>query len=180
MSAGSRVMSVLKKACGSRFASGSRTRTQRTGSGGVPALYHKAMTDVISSALPLAWPYKANGGGVGWYEDKGAYHLYLVETEAPIARLKPTGTDDEVRIAYWSHRQRWQDMNFGVTNGRGLRVFCPARIDDCYPHWGSLILRCNIYSVAGGRAKPGNKGVDFAGGSFARHFRFRSLRPIAR
>ncbi|WP_188065886.1 hypothetical protein [Sphingobium sp. KCTC 72723] len=31
----------------------------------------------------------ANGGGVGWYEDKGAYHLYLLETEAPIARLRP-------------------------------------------------------------------------------------------
>ena len=46
----------------------------------------------------------ANGGGVGWYEDKGACHLYLLVTEAPIARLKPIGTGDEVRIAYWSHR----------------------------------------------------------------------------
>ena len=27
---------------------------------------------------------EANGGGVGWYEDKGAYHLYLLATEAPI------------------------------------------------------------------------------------------------
>ena len=26
----------------------------------------------------------ANGGGVGYYEDNGAYHLYLLETEAPI------------------------------------------------------------------------------------------------
>lgn len=41
----------------------------------------------------------ANGGGVGWYEDKGAYHLYLLATEAPIARLKPTGTGEEFRIA---------------------------------------------------------------------------------
>lgn len=40
----------------------------------------------------------ANGGGVGWYEDKGAYHLYLLETDAPIARLKPVGTRDEVRL----------------------------------------------------------------------------------
>jgi hypothetical protein len=48
----------------------------------------------------------ANGGGVGWYKDKGAYHLYLLETEAPIARLKPTGTGDEVRIAHWSHLKR--------------------------------------------------------------------------
>ncbi len=34
----------------------------------------------------------ANGGGVGWYEEKGAYHLYLLRTEAPIAHLKPVGT----------------------------------------------------------------------------------------
>jgi hypothetical protein len=53
----------------------------------------------------------ANGGGVGWYEDKGAYHLYLLETEAPIARLKPTGADNEVRIAYWSHRRQWEDID---------------------------------------------------------------------
>ena len=33
---------------------------------------------------------EANGGGVGWYKDKGALHLYLLATEAPIARLKPT------------------------------------------------------------------------------------------
>ena len=40
---------------------------------------------------------EANGGGVGWYRDKGAYHLFLLTTEAPIARLKPTGTGDEFR-----------------------------------------------------------------------------------
>lgn len=53
----------------------------------------------------------ANGGGVGWYEDKGAYHLYLLETEAPIARLKPVGTRDEVRLGYWSHRRKWEDID---------------------------------------------------------------------
>ena len=53
----------------------------------------------------------ANGGGVGWYEDKGDYHLYLLETEAPIARLKPNGTGDQVSIAYWSHRQQWDDID---------------------------------------------------------------------
>lgn len=47
----------------------------------------------------------ANGGGVGWYQDKGAYHLYLLETEVPIARLKPVGPHDEVRLGYWSHRE---------------------------------------------------------------------------
>ena len=49
---------------------------------------------------------EANGGGVGWYKDKGAYHLYLLATEAPIARLKPTSRGDEVRITYWSHRRK--------------------------------------------------------------------------
>ena len=53
----------------------------------------------------------ANGGGVGWYKDKGAYHLYLLETEAPIARLKPTGRNDEVKIGYWSHRRKWEDID---------------------------------------------------------------------
>jgi len=53
----------------------------------------------------------ANGGGVGYYTDKGAYHLYLLNTEAPIARLKPTGSDDEVRLGYWSHRLKWEDVD---------------------------------------------------------------------
>jgi hypothetical protein len=54
---------------------------------------------------------EANGGGVGWYRDKGAYRLYLLATKAPIARLKLTGTDDEVGIAYWSYRQKWDDID---------------------------------------------------------------------
>lgn len=54
---------------------------------------------------------EANGGGVGFYKDKGAYHLYLLETEAPIARLKPTGVGDEVRLGYWSHRRKWEDVD---------------------------------------------------------------------
>ena len=53
----------------------------------------------------------ANGGGVGYYTDKGAYHLYLLNTEAPIARLKPTGNGDEVRLGYWSHRLKWEDVD---------------------------------------------------------------------
>src|SRR5690606_28064792 len=53
----------------------------------------------------------ANGGGVGYYKDNGAYHLYLLATEAPIARLKPTGKSDEVRLGYWSHRRKWEDVD---------------------------------------------------------------------
>jgi len=54
---------------------------------------------------------QTNGGGVGWYRDKAAYHLYLLETDAPIARLKPTDRGDEVKIAYWSHRRKWEDID---------------------------------------------------------------------
>jgi hypothetical protein len=50
-------------------------------------------------------------GGVGWYKDKGAFHLYLLATEAPTERLKPPGTGDDVRIAYWSHRRKWEDID---------------------------------------------------------------------
>jgi hypothetical protein len=50
----------------------------------------------------------ASGGGVGWYQDKGAFCLYLLATEAPIARLKPTGINDEVRINNWSYRRKWE------------------------------------------------------------------------
>jgi hypothetical protein len=61
----------------------------------------------------------ANGGGVGWYEDKGADHLYLLETEAPIARPKPVGTRDEVR------------PNLNSTFGKGILLndmHAPARV----------------------------------------------------
>jgi hypothetical protein len=53
----------------------------------------------------------ANGGGVGFYKDQDAYHLYLLETDAPIARLKPTGNGDGVRLGYWSHRRKWEDVD---------------------------------------------------------------------
>ena len=53
----------------------------------------------------------ANGGGVGYYKDKGAYYLYLLDTEAPIARLMLTGNGDEVRLGYWSHRRKWEDID---------------------------------------------------------------------
>jgi hypothetical protein len=53
----------------------------------------------------------ANGGGVGYSIDKGAYHLYLRDTQAPVARLKPTGNGDYVRLGYWSHRRRWEDID---------------------------------------------------------------------
>ena len=53
----------------------------------------------------------ANSGGVGWHKDRAAYHLYLLDTEASIAHLKPAGTKDEVRISYWSHHKKWEDVD---------------------------------------------------------------------
>jgi hypothetical protein len=53
----------------------------------------------------------ANGGGVGYYKDNGAYPPYLLANEAPIARLKPTGQGDKVRLGYWSHRRKWKDVD---------------------------------------------------------------------
>ena len=36
---------------------------------------------------------------------------YLLETEAPIARLKPAGWSDEVRLGYGSHRRKWENVD---------------------------------------------------------------------
>jgi hypothetical protein len=69
----------------------------------------KGMQDEIAARIEAF--DDANGGGVGYYKDKGAYHLYLLQTEAPIARLTPTGKGDEVRIGYWSHRRKWEDVD---------------------------------------------------------------------
>ncbi len=54
---------------------------------------------------------EANGGGVACYKDKGVYHLFLLATEAPIARLKPTGKGGEFRIAYWSLCRKWDNID---------------------------------------------------------------------
>lgn len=39
------------------------------------------------------------------------YHLYLLETEVPIARLKPVSPRDDFRLGYWSHRRKWEDTD---------------------------------------------------------------------
>jgi hypothetical protein len=51
----------------------------------------------------------ANGSGFGCYKGKCAHHFYLLEREAPIARLMPTGKGDAVRLGYWPHRREWDD-----------------------------------------------------------------------
>lgn len=64
--------------------------------------------DNIAARIEAFDDANADGGGS---KDKGAYHLYLLETEAPIARLKPTGNGGEVRIGYWSHRRKWENVD---------------------------------------------------------------------
>ena len=51
-----------------------------------------------------------NGGGVTVHKSRGGYTLTLTETQAPIARLKPIGAGDMMRIYYWSWRKRWKDV----------------------------------------------------------------------
>ena len=54
------------------------------------------------------------GGGVIIKKVQNGYNLYLTATDAPIARLKPVGTDDEMRIRLWSYRGHWKDVgDFG-------------------------------------------------------------------
>lgn len=50
-----------------------------------------------------------HGGGVVAEHRQHAYTLRLEATGAPIARLKPTGQDDRMRVQYWSHRGKWSD-----------------------------------------------------------------------
>lgn len=51
----------------------------------------------------------SRGGGVVVEHRRGGYTLLLEATGAPIARLKPVGVNDHMRVLYWSHRDRWAD-----------------------------------------------------------------------
>jgi len=50
----------------------------------------------------------------------------LLATEARTARLKPTNIGDEVSLAYWSHRQKWEDID-----DRGVRVLILEKALHC-------------------------------------------------
>ena len=55
-----------------------------------------------------------NGGGVTITKVRNRYTLHLTATGAPIARLQPTGLDDDVRVKFWSYKHRWQGVgDFG-------------------------------------------------------------------
>jgi len=51
----------------------------------------------------------SRGGGVVVEHRRGGYTLLLEATGVPIARLKPVGENDHMRVLYWSHRDRWAD-----------------------------------------------------------------------
>jgi hypothetical protein len=49
---------------------------------------------------------RAKGGGVVVERINKGYSLFSAETGAPIARLRPTGTEDKVEVLWW-RRDRW-------------------------------------------------------------------------
>lgn len=57
---------------------------------------------------------KEMGGGVIIRRASGGYSLFVEEDGSPIARLRPTGEDDDVEVLWWSHRGRWEQIgDFG-------------------------------------------------------------------
>ena len=84
------MVSVLKKACGARLPSGSLTSTQRTGLGGVPGRYHKAVSEVISSVLFSLRPYQEDTvilrQGVAGFESS----VFNFGSGAPFCAGRPT------------------------------------------------------------------------------------------
>ena len=56
----------------------------------------------------------AHGGGVLVRKVARGYSLFHEETGEPLARLRPTGTDDQVEVLYWGYRERWEPIgDFG-------------------------------------------------------------------
>ena len=56
---------------------------------------------------------RAKGGGVAVERASKGYSLFSVATGAAIARLRPTGNNDEVEILWWRHG-RWGSIgDFG-------------------------------------------------------------------
>ncbi len=53
---------------------------------------------------------RQNGGGVSVCKSRGGYTLTLTATQAPIARLKPGGQGDRMRLYCWSWQNRWKDV----------------------------------------------------------------------
>jgi hypothetical protein len=58
---------------------------------------------------------RSKGGGVEAVRSGKGYSLFAITTAAPIARLRPTGSDDKVEVLWWQ-RERWTPFGpFGKT-----------------------------------------------------------------
>lgn len=53
---------------------------------------------------------EANGGGVIVQKAAKGYSLFREDNGKPIGRLRPTGSNDEVEIFWWSHRDKWDQI----------------------------------------------------------------------
>jgi len=57
---------------------------------------------------------QANGGGVAIQNTGKGYSLFREDTGEPVARLRPTGTGDQVEVMWWSHHDKWEQIgDFG-------------------------------------------------------------------
>ncbi len=58
---------------------------------------------------------RSKGGGVEAMRSRKGYSLFAATTGAPIARLRPTGSDDKVEVLWW-RRACWAPFGpFGKT-----------------------------------------------------------------
>jgi hypothetical protein len=55
-----------------------------------------------------AYPWPSRRGGVEVVRANKGYTLYSLCTRAPVARLRPTGKGDDVRVLWW-RREAWGD-----------------------------------------------------------------------
>ncbi|MBM4069901.1 MAG: DUF3024 domain-containing protein [Planctomycetes bacterium] len=57
---------------------------------------------------------ESKGGGVIVQKAAKGYSLFRADNGKPIARLRPTGKDDQVEVMWWSHRDKWDQIgDFG-------------------------------------------------------------------
>ena len=57
---------------------------------------------------------EAKGGGVTIRKVAKGYSLFREDTGAPVARLRPTGTNGQVEVMWWSSRGKWEQIgDFG-------------------------------------------------------------------
>ena len=51
-----------------------------------------------------------HGGGVTVRKDARGYSLFREDDGTPIARLRPTESNDLMEILWWSYRERWESI----------------------------------------------------------------------